>query len=195
MSSRILNNKFFNRPTLKVAKELLGKILVRKIGQRKISGMITEVEAYVGPEDKASHASRGRTERTKIMFGKPGHWYVYLIYGMHYCLNIVTEKENYPAAILIRSVERVKGPGRVCRYFKIDKKFNARPANKITGLWIEDRGINPAPFAGSKNFARNAAYKRRGVKISPRLIKRGKRVGVDYAGKWKEKPWRFSIEL
>ena len=141
--------------------------------------MITEVEAYVGPDDKASHASRlwrgslraarGKTERTKVMFGKPGRWYVYLIYGVHHCLNIVTEKESYPAAVLIRSVAGAKGPGKVCRYFKIDKSFNAQPAVKKSGLWIENRG----------------------VRINPRLIQRGTRIGVDYAGEWKNKPWRF----
>jgi len=196
-----LSQKFFNRPTLIVAKDLLGKFLVRRFpknayrrGQNKtrtgtdkfLTGMIMEVEAYIGPYDKASHASRGKTERTKVMFGKPGHWYVYLIYGMYYCLNIVTEKENYPAAILIRSVlvegpaspkggralqRGVYGPGRVSKCFKIDKRFNEKPASIKTGLWIENGNI----------------------KINPRLIKRGKRIGVDYAGKWKNKLWRFYI--
>lgn len=131
--------------------------------------MITEVEAYVGPKDKASHASRGKTERTRVMFGRPGYWYVYLIYGLYYCLNIVTEKEGYPAAILIRSVEKVKGPGRLCRKFKIDTTFNQKPASRKTGLWIEDRGVI----------------------VRPGSISGGKRIGVEYAGKWKEKPWRF----
>ena len=207
---KILKQKFFNRPTLTVAKELIGKVLARRFPRqsalalldkksngvnprksacRQVAAMITEVEAYVGPNDKASHASRGKTLRTKVMFGKPGHWYVYLIYGMHYCLNVVTEKEGYPAAVLIRSVaipERkgdgfiihnskfiipVRGPGRVCKYFKIDKFFNEKPASLKTGLCIEDRGI----------------------KINSRHIKRGKRIGVNYAGKWKDKLWRFSL--
>ena len=102
---KVLTQSFFNRPTLLVTKELLGKFLVRKVGVKEISGMITEVEAYIGPEDQASHASRGRTPRTEVMYGKPGYWYVYLIYGMHYCLNIVTEKKEYPAAILIRGIK------------------------------------------------------------------------------------------
>lgn len=183
----ILPPEFFSRPTLKVARELLGKFLVRKIGRRTIAAMITGTETYIGPNDKASHASRGKTPRTEVMFGKPGYWYVYLIYGMHYCLNIVTEREHYPAAILIRSVApsasysnilenigiaEARGPGRVCKYFKVDKRFNAKPANKKTGLWIEDRSI----------------------KIIPREIGRGKRVGVDYAGEWKEKLWRFYLK-
>lgn len=187
--AKVLTPAFFNQPTLKIAPKLLGKFLVRKIGRRVICGMITEVEAYVGPEDKASHASAGMTNRTKVMFEKAGYWYVYLIYGMYYCLNIVTGREHYPAAILIRSVafcrtyqrplisaERGKkeiiGPGRVCRYFEINKGFNAKLASKKTSLWIEDWG----------------------VKINPRRIWRGKRVGVDYAGKWKEKLWRFYLK-
>ncbi|TSC75267.1 MAG: DNA-3-methyladenine glycosylase, partial [Parcubacteria group bacterium Gr01-1014_33] len=195
------------------------------------------VEAYIGTEDKASHASRGRTPRAEVMFGHPGVWYVYMIYGMYYCLNIVTEKEQYPAAILIRSIVLhhdvymrshtnvriffgqdaihvptfspspiprgkdlktffaptpkflvwgfipavlpqgiregggIKGPGRVCRYFRIGKCFNKKTANKKTGLWIEDRGI----------------------KMNDRLIKKGERIGVEYAGKWKEKMWRFYL--
>jgi len=153
-----------------VAKELLGKFLVRRVGKKTIVGMITEVEAYVGPDDKASHASRGKTPRTKVMFGRAGYWYVYLVYGMHHCLNIVTEKESYPAAILIRSVHSVSGPGRVSKYFHIDKKLSERSSSRASGLWIEDRGV-------------------RDVKI-----KSGKRIGVDYAGRWKHKPWRLTLE-
>ena len=133
--------------------------------------MITEVEAYIGSEDKASHASKGETPRTKVMFGKPGYWYVYLIYGVHYCLNIVTEEKGYPAAVLIRSVEGISGPGRVSKYFCIDTRFNALSASKKTRLWIEDRGV-----------------------VIPRgKIRSGKRIGIDYAGKWKDKLWRFSV--
>ena len=207
---KILDKIFFNRPTTKVAQELLGKFLIRrvvevwpahsakkkmpnfhypvsKISRRVISAMITEVEAYIGPKDKASHAFRGRTKRTEVMFGEAGHWYVYLVYGMHYCLNIVTEKNGYPAAILIRSVVipdkhsnilknvgmlKISGPGKVCKKLRINKIFNARPANKKTGLWVEDRGI----------------------KINPRDVSRGKRIGVDYAGRWKDKLYRFYLK-
>ena len=168
---RILTRQFFNRPTRLVAQELLGKFLVRKKGDKIIAAMITDVEAYVGPEDKASHASRGKTPRTEVMFGHSGYWYVYLIYGMHYCLNIVTEKEEYPAAILIRGVEGISGPGRVSRYFGIDTSFNARSASRKNGLWIEDRG----------------------VQLESRDIRRGKRIGVDYAGVWKNKLWRLYV--
>lgn len=133
--------------------------------------MITEVEAYIGRDDKACHASRGKTPRTEVMFGKPGHWYVYLIYGMHCCLNVVTEEKGYPAATLIRSVDRTTGPGRVCKKFKITRELNKKSATKTSGLWIEDKG----------------------VVIDPKRIKKTKRIGVDYAGEWKDKLWRFHL--
>ncbi len=170
-----LTSTFFNRSTLEVAKDLLGKYLVRKQGKKVIYGMITETEAYVGPNDKASHASRGLTPRTEVMFGPAGYFYVYLIYGMYYCLNIVTEDKGFPAAVLIRAVkvegvpyQKTNGPGKLCRSFQIDKTLNGK---KVTGreLWLEDRG----------------------VVVKPRQIKRTPRIGVDYAGKWKDKKWRF----
>lgn len=160
---------FFEQKTFSIAKNLLGTFLVRKENGREIAAMITDVEAYIGPHDRASHASRGRTSRTEVMFGKAGRWYIYLVYGMHYCLNIVTEKQGYPAAILIRGVKGIEGPGRVCKYFGIDKRFNALPATAKTGLWIENRGVH----------------------IRPKNIKRVPRIGVDYAGAWKDKKWRF----
>lgn len=171
----LLNQEFFNRPTLRVARELLGKYLVRRSAgrrrSREIARMITEVEAYVGPEDRASHASRGMTSRNRVMFGPPGVWYVYFTYGMHWMLNVVTERRGYPAAILIRGVHGIFGPGRVTKFFKIDKRFNGKPASRATGLWIEDRGL----------------------KIPLRSIHRSPRIGVDYAGPWKSKPWRFYL--
>lgn len=177
---KILDQKFFDRPTLKVAESLLGKYLVRKYRGREIVAMITEVEAYDGPDDKASHASHGKTERTKIMFGPAGHWYVYFTYGMHWLVNIVTGKEGYPAAVLIRAVQPIEvglryidGPARVTKFSKIDKKFNAKPANKKTGLWIEDRG----------------------VKIERSKMKKGPRVGVNYAGPfWAKKKYNLKIK-
>ena len=168
---RVLPKAFFDRPTLRVAWELLGKYLVRRIGRREVASKITEVEAYVGPHDKASHASRGMTERNRVMFEPAGYWYVYFTYGMHWMLNIVTEHRGYPAAILIRGVEGTSGPARVTKFFRIGKRFNGKPASRETGLWIEERG----------------------VKIQPRAVKRSKRIGVDYAGPWKHKPWRFYL--
>jgi len=177
----ILPQKFLNQDTLLIARQLLGKFLVRKIGRQIIVGQIIETEAYCGRHDLASHASRGRTPRTELMFGQPGHWYVYLIYGMYFCLNIVTEKKDYPAAVLIRAVKPVSGiksevktdgPGKLCRAMRIDKALNGTLAfGPNARLWIEDRG----------------------VKIRPNQIKKSPRVGVDYAGKYKDKLWRFTL--
>ena len=168
---RALRGSFFNRPTIGVARELLGKYLVRRIGGREIARQITEVEAYVGFQDKASHASRGMTPRNKIMFGKAGVWYVYFTYGMHWMLNVVTGRKGYPAAILIRGVDGISGPARLTKFFKIDKRFNGKSASRKIGLWIEDRG----------------------VKIAKSQIKRSVRIGVEYAGAWKSKLWRFYL--
>lgn len=168
----ILKRSFFVRPTLLVAKELLGKYLVRRYGGKEIPLLITEVEAYLGHNDKASHAGRGKTERNKVMFGEGGRWYVYFTYGMHWMLNIVTGPQNYPAAVLIRGTDKVAGPGRLTKYLKIDKGLNGLLADKKSGLWVEGRGY----------------------KIKPSEIIKSPRVGVDYAGPlWAKKPWRFYV--
>ncbi|MFA5995496.1 MAG: DNA-3-methyladenine glycosylase [Patescibacteria group bacterium] len=163
---------FFNQPVLKIAPNLLGKYLVRKIGNKIIAGLITEVEAYDGPHDLACHAAKGRTARTEVMFSTGGVWYVYLVYGMYYMLNIVTGPKDYPAAILIRATDQVSGPGKLTKYFHITKTFNNKIANKKTGLWIEDRGD----------------------KISTKHIVRTPRIGVNYAGIWAKKPYRFILK-
>ncbi|MBI2450541.1 MAG: DNA-3-methyladenine glycosylase [Candidatus Nealsonbacteria bacterium] len=168
-----LAKAFFIRPTLTVAKELLGKYLVRRNGGKSISLMITEVEAYIGLKDKACHASCGKTERNKIMFEEGGRWYVYFTYGMHWMLNIVTGFKEYPAAVLIRGTDKVSGPARLTKYLKIDKRLNGLLADKKSGLWVEDRGC----------------------KIKSSEILKTPRIGVDYAGSvWAKKLWRFYIK-
>lgn len=169
--AKILKSSFFSRPTLIVARELLGKFIVRRYRGQETALMITEVEAYDGFEDKASHASRGRTERNKIMFGEPGYWYVYFTYGMHWMLNIVTGAKNYPAAVLIRGTDKVAGPARLTKFLRIDKKLNGKIASRKSGLWFEDRG----------------------VVILKSKIKKAPRVGVAYAGEWAKKPYRFTL--
>ena len=174
---KILAKQFFNRPSVKVAKDLLGKYLVRRSpvggGKKEIALVITEVEAYEGFRDKASHAHRGKTARNKIMFGEAGQIYVYFTYGIHWMLNIVTGKKDYPAAVLIRGAGEIKGPARLTKFLKIDKKLNTKPLGKKAGLWIEDRGL----------------------KISARAIKKTPRIGVEFAGKfWARKPYRFLIQ-
>jgi DNA-3-methyladenine glycosylase len=172
---RILSRIDFNRPTLSVARSLIGKYLVRSIDGRMLAGKIVEVEAYVGPQDKACHASKGRTPRTEVLFGPPGVAYVYLIYGMYHCLNVVTEREEFPSAILIRAIEidgeLIDGPGRLCRALQIDRRLNRVDLTTGESLWFEDRGI---------------LVEREDVGAYPR-------VGVDYADEWAKKPWRFRL--
>ncbi len=173
----VLPSAFYDRPTLTVARELLGCWLVHELPDGRREGRVVETEAYVGPEDRASHASRGRTARTSVMFGEAGNAYVYLIYGMHHCLNVVTEAEGYPAAVLIRALEpghgvtlATNGPGRLCRALGIDRSLNG--ADLTAGLLrIESRGDRPPADQ---------------ISTSPRI-------GVDYAGAWAERPWRFFL--
>jgi DNA-3-methyladenine glycosylase len=171
----ILPRTYFTRPTVQVARSLIGKYLVREINGRTLAGKIIEVEAYVGPEDKACHASKGRTQRTDVMFGPGGVAYVYLIYGMYHCLNVVTEREKFPSAVLIRAIEIdgevIDGPGRLCRVLQIDRRLNRVDLTTGESLWFEDRG---------------ALVKRGDVGAHPRI-------GVDYAGEWAKKPWRFRL--
>jgi len=168
---RVLGKNFFNRDTKLVAQELIGKYLVRKVNGKIISAMITETEAYDGFQDKASHAHKGQTPRTSIMFGHPGHFYVYLCYGMYYMLNISTREHGYPAAVLIRGVEGANGPGKLTKLLKIDRKLNGSEVAKSSGLWLEDRGV-------------------KGLKIT-----KTPRIGVNYAGPvWTAKKWRFVLK-
>lgn len=171
MNRRILGQKFYSRNAELVARELLGKRLIRRKNGHKKDYIITETEAYEGQKDKASHAFGGRrTERTKIMYLAGGHWYVYFTYGMHWMLNIVTGKPEHPAAVLIRGVKGINGPARLTKALGIARKISGSKAIRKSGLWIEDVGI----------------------KIKSKNIKKGPRIGVDYAGPyWSKKKWRF----
>ena len=205
----ILPRKFFNRDTLKVAQELLGCILVRKIGKQVVKAVITETEAYKGENDLASHASKGRTPRTELMFGEAGYAYIYLIYGMYYCFNIVTEKEGYPAAVLIRGVElfdnqrledwKIKriviGPGKVCRELKIDKSLNGVDLVKSDKLYITRlaEGFLPAMLREARQAGSPLPQLKTRL-ASAKRVKKLPRVGVDYAGEYKDKQWRFILE-
>ncbi len=151
-----LEQAFYARDTLLVARELLGMRLVRLYQGQRLSGMIVEVEAYIGAEDRASHAAPGLTARNAPMFGPAGHAYVYLIYGMYSCFNIVTEREGFPAAILVRAIEPqegletmrtlrkgrtgydlTRGPGRLCQALAIERTFSGKPLYGETELWVE----------------------------------------------------------
>lgn len=165
---------FETKNTVALARRLLGKVLVIAgpdgVARR---GRICEVEAYNGEDDLASHASKGRTSRTSVMYAAGGVWYVYLCYGVHEMLNLVTGPADRPSAILIRGVEGCIGPGRLTRAFGIDRRFNAKPATPDSRLWIEDDGF----------------------KVPPAAIVATPRIGVAYAGPvWSMKPWRFLYE-
>lgn len=180
MSSKhsLLDKSFFERSVVTVARELLGTFLVSKIGKREVALMITETEAYDGLHDRASHASKGRTARTEVMFGEAGVWYVYFVYGMYDMLNIVTGPKDYPAAVLIRGIEGINGPGKLTRELKITRALNKKPATIESGLWLEDRCDEMTSHRIPKGYK----------------IERAKRIGVAYAGEWAKKPWRFVLK-
>ncbi|HEY5042324.1 MAG TPA: DNA-3-methyladenine glycosylase [Verrucomicrobiae bacterium] len=172
-----LPRTFYDRDTALVARELLGKWLVHNSDGGERIGKIVEVEAYLGPHDLAAHSSKGLTERTKTMFGPPGHAYVYFIYGMYHCMNIVTEREGHASAVLLRAIEPVKnlegrtcGPGLLCRAMKIDRRLNAH--DLLSGdLFI-------AQPESAEKFS---------------VVKRP-RIGVDYAKHWAKRHLRFYIK-
>jgi len=191
-----LTRRFYNRDTLTVAKELIGKVLVREYDGNAISSRITEVEAYIGAIDKASHCYKGKTERTKVMFGEPGYAYVYFIYGMYYCFNVVTESEGCGSGVLIRSIEPLEniemmsinrygkplkeitkqqfknisnGPGKLCNALKITKSENGLDLTK-NELYISDDGF--------KDY----------------IVENSKRINIDYAEEAKDFLWRFTIK-
>lgn len=174
--SRKITRGFYARDTLTVARELIGLYLVHEDHGTHRIGRIVETEAYQGPEDLAAHSSRGRTRRTEVMFGPPGHAYVYFIYGFWNCLNVVTEAEGVPHAVLLRALEPVAGieektwgPGLLCRSMHIDRSLNgADLCGEV--LWLERP---PASRGRAPRIARSA------------------RIGVDYAGEWARRPWRF----
>lgn len=186
--NKILPQSFYNRPTLTVARELIGAQLVRILDGAKLVGIITETEAYIGEEDQACHARAGRTPRTQVMYGPPGHAYVYFTYGNHWMLNAVTEREGFPAAVLIRAIWPIEGaevmsarrggrdtfgPGKLCQALGIGQGENqADLTEPSSGLWIE-AGVNVPDLS---------------VTISPR-------VGLySVPEPWKSKPWRFLVK-
>jgi DNA-3-methyladenine glycosylase len=172
-----LSRSFFARDTRAVARDLLGKILVHVDGGVRRAARLVETEAYHGPGDRASHARFGETRRAGIMFGPPGVAYVYVIYGTSHCMNVVTGPEGFPSAVLLRAAEPVegclhstRGPGNLCRALAIRREHD-----------------NGRDLAGDDLFVEDAPPPRE-------RIRSGRRVNVDYAGPWAEKPWRYALE-
>lgn len=181
-----IKNNFFSKDVLDICPKLLGKTLVRVFpDSKKIKYIITEIEAYKGEEDLGCHASRGKTQRNSVMYEKAGLIYVYLIYGMYWMLNIVTGEKDNPQAILIRGLKNINetksgsknilGPGRVGKILNLDKSFYGEDIGKSKRVWIEDSTKEKSP--------NNKKIK----------YKRLPRVGIDYAGKWAKKPWRYVL--
>jgi DNA-3-methyladenine glycosylase len=169
--NRRLLRDFYSRDVLEVAPGLLLKVIAIRSGNDLVKKyFITETEAYRGSEDKACHASKGRTPRTEIMFHEGGKLYVYFVYGMHWMLNIVAGKENDPQAVLIRGLKECSGPGRVTKTLGIDKSFYGEDLTSSSRIWIEDPDIIPAYITSE-------------------------RIGINYAGEpWKSKPWRYFVK-
>lgn len=171
-----LAREFYDRNTVEVARELLGKLLIHTAGGVERIGRIVEVEAYLGPHDLAAHSARGLTPRTRVMFGPPGHAYVYLIYGIYHCMNVVTQAEGKASAVLLRALEpvanldgRTQGPGLLCRAMHIDRRMNGHDLLSDDFHIAEDDA--PARIA---------------------IVKRP-RIGVDYAGHWARRLLRFYV--
>jgi DNA-3-methyladenine glycosylase len=177
MPQKVPRSFYAREDTLLIARELIGLHLIHAEGKERRIGRIVETEAYMGPEDLAAHSAKGRTPRTEVMFGPPGHAYVYFIYGFWNCLNIVTAREGVPHAVLLRALEPVCGisdktwgPGLLCRAMNINRTLNGAD---LCGerLWLE--------------------RPRRRSSQAPVRIATSPRIGVDYAGPWAKRPWRF----
>ena len=182
-----LSRDFYEQPTVQVAQQLLGKSLVRVHPEGVTTGIILETEAYVGLEDQASHASRGLTPRNAVMFGPAGFAYVYVIYGMHHCLNAVTEREAYPAAVLIRALQPCEGVELMrARRRKQDVGLLANGPGNLCQAFGIARGLNGIDLCGDVLFVEDQGS-------SPAEIVVTTRIGVAYAGAWKDKPWRFYL--
>jgi DNA-3-methyladenine glycosylase len=178
-----LTRRFFARATEVVAPDLLGKILVREAaGVLLHTARIVEVEAYLGPRDLASHARRGPTPRAAIMFGPPGHLYVYLIYGMYHCMNFVCEPDGKAGAVLIRAASPISGPD------ASDPRVGAGPGKlcRALGITLADKGLDLTSAASGLFVATDGTP-------AP-AIARSARIGVDYAGDWSSKPLRFYVK-
>jgi DNA-3-methyladenine glycosylase len=185
-----LDLSFYHQPTLQMARGLLGKQLVRVLNGQRLSGLIVETEAYIGEADRACHASRGRTPRTEVMYGPPGHAYVYFIYGMHHCFNVVTEEEGFPAAVLIRALEPWEGlewmrrhrPGRP------DGQLTNGPGKLCAALAV-DRTLNGVDLCTNRVF-----FIEEGRTVADGEIAISPRIGIRSDETARSRPWRFYIK-
>ncbi|MDK2855912.1 MAG: DNA-3-methyladenine glycosylase [Bacillota bacterium] len=196
-----LPRSFYARPATEVAPDLLGKLLVHVTPEGLTSGYIVETEAYMGPEDKAAHSYGGRpTERTRAMFGPPGHAYVYFIYGMYHCFNVVVAEEGQPQAVLIRALEPAEGIELMARRRGLAPealaKLLANPAKLRTltdgpGKLCQALGITRAQYG--LDLTGDELFLTPGRSVDPKEILTTPRINVDYAGEWAKRPWRFVL--
>jgi DNA-3-methyladenine glycosylase len=191
-----LQRDFFSRDTIIVAKDLIGKFLIRAESDYRMIGKITEVEAYLGPNDKASHSYNFRkSKRTKVMYEKPGTLYVYLVYGMYYCLNVITEQEGIPCAVLIRKLYPIDGIEIMKERRKIKIGKNFKNLMDGPGKLCMAMDITKEKFNGIDSCSNKAKlYFSVGKKMNKHDIFIGKRIGIDYAEEDREKLLRFWIE-
>jgi DNA-3-methyladenine glycosylase len=185
-SRRRLPRSFYLRPVLEVAPDLIGRVLVHELNGLRLAGRILETEAYRGPDDLASHASRGRTARTEPMFWRGGHAYIYLVYGMHLCFNVVTGDEGDPHAILVRAIEPLAGIDAMQA-----RSPRCRAADLGRGPGRLARALGLSRALDRADLCRRALHLEAGAPVPRRQIATGPRIGVDYAGAWASRPWRF----
>jgi len=185
-TSTLLTRAFYERNTIHVANDLLGKVLVRRLGAISLEGIIVETEAYRGYDDPASHAYKGPTRRNQVMFGQPGHAYVYFTYGMHYCLNVTTERVGQPGAVLIRAAQPLKGIAQMKRRRGTDhvKDLTNGPA-KLTQAFAVTRALN-----GHDLTSRRKLFIAEPCHPEPLSIVSGTRIGIRAGA---ERPWRFFV--
>ncbi|RME86862.1 MAG: DNA-3-methyladenine glycosylase [Anaerolineae bacterium] len=184
----ILPRTFYARPTLTVARELLGARLVRLLDGQRLSGIITETEAYIGEEDLGCHARAGRTKRTAVMYGPPGHAYVYFTYGMHWCLNVVTEREGFPAAVLIRAIRPIEGIEVIAARRKGRDTDGPAKLTQALGITGTENGLDLCTQA-------SGLWIEAGEPVPDEAVTTGPRVGLNNVPEpWKSIPWRFRVQ-
>ncbi len=182
-----LPREFYDRPTLSVARELLGTRLVRVLNGKRLVGWITETEAYISEKDQACHAKAGLTPRTAVMYGPPGHAYVYFTYGNHWMLNVVTEREGFPAAVLIRAIQPVEGAEIIARRRSGRDTFGPGKLTQALGITRSENGLD-------LTADNSRLWIEAGRRVPDSLVTKGPRVGLNNTPEpWKSKPWRFLV--
>ncbi|MEA2624973.1 MAG: DNA-3-methyladenine glycosylase [Candidatus Binatota bacterium] len=187
-----LPQEFYRRPTLRVARDLLGCILVHRTSDGATAGLVVEVEAYRGPKDRGAHSFGGRrTARNEVMYGAPGYAYVYFTYGMHFCMNVVTEEEGRPEAVLLRALRPLAGVALMRRRRSLDRDVPAERLARGPGNLCRAMGIDRSRNGADLTAGDLSLYA--GETIRGAAVARSPRIGIDYAGEWAGRPWRWFL--